>query len=513
MQDPLGYDELPYPSAPYPYSHCDHLAMVARLFGIDAADARQCRVLEVGCADGANLIPMALTLPASRFVGIDLSERQVSAGNQIVSTLGLSNIQLVRQDLSDFASDGATFDYVIAHGVLSWTSRDVQTRLLNLIRSSLAPQGIAFVSYNVYPGWQQQKALREWLLQATCHIADTPRRLQEVRRLMHELRRLVDPSSRPREQEIAHMLGVLESWTAGYLRHDLLEENNEPFFFSDFVERIRAHGLRFLAEADVASMAGTDLPRELANASQRLGGSLVGREQLIDLLANRMFRQSLLCLSECPAREQLDDSAVRSAYIVSTLRRAHKEQSRSSDNSPDLPMRFESRAGFAIDIDDSMVAGALERLQHLWPGGAWFDQLIPSSANSLEGEIVDAAEASDHAAQRQMLATVLLAAFVERAVELHSIAPAAATAVGERPVASPLARLQAQSGHLVTNLRHDLVSLEPPARALIRHLDGTHDRSALEQLAAANPAQRPHLDELLTFLLRAGLLMPDRLTA
>ena len=90
--DSLGYDETPYPSAPYPYSHPDHLAIVARLFGIAAASAENCRVPEVGCADGANLIPMALTLANSRFVGIDLSQRQIATGREVIARLGLTNI-------------------------------------------------------------------------------------------------------------------------------------------------------------------------------------------------------------------------------------------------------------------------------------------------------------------------------------------------------------------------------------------------------------------------------------
>ena len=110
----LAYDEIPYPSAPYPYSHCDHLAIVARLFGIQAADVRQCRVVEVGCADGANLIPMALTLPQGRFVGIDVSARQIAAAAAIVEKLGLTNIELIRQDES-LPSDQQIFGEFSVH--------------------------------------------------------------------------------------------------------------------------------------------------------------------------------------------------------------------------------------------------------------------------------------------------------------------------------------------------------------------------------------------------------------
>ncbi|RIK82582.1 MAG: hypothetical protein DCC68_06115 [Planctomycetota bacterium] len=488
----LGYDELPYPSAPYPYSHCDHLAMVARLFGIAAADARRCRVLEVGCADGANLIPMALVLPDSRFVGIDLSERQIGTGREVIARLGLPNVELHRRDLSDFGAD-ETFDYIIAHGVFSWTTRDVQTRLLDLCRRRLAPQGVAFISYNVYPGWQRQKAIREWLLESTRGVDGAAAKLHASRRLMARLRGLL--GERENEfSDVAALLERLEAWNDGYLRHDLLEDSNEPQYFTEFVERLAEHGLKFFAEADVASMAGADLPAGLADRAARLGASLVAREQLYDLLANRAFRQSLVCREECPTLERLDPAAIESAYVVSTLKR---RPMRENDVAPSDICRFASRGTFAVDVDDPRVAAALDRLAQAWPGGAWFADLI--SGMDVEPNVL--------APSRQTLARVLLAGFVERAVELHSIAPAAASRISPRPEASPLARLQAEAGPLVTNLRHDVVRLDDPARQMIAFVDGTNDRAALEQRKRQlSPADAMSMDTLLAYYLRAGLL-------
>ncbi len=497
----LGYDETPYPSAPYPYSNPDHLAMVAKLFGIEPASAANCRVLEVGCADGANLIPMALTLANSQFVGIDLSERQIATGRDVIARLGLTNIDLSCQDLSEFTATGTNFDYIIAHGVFSWTSSEVRTRLLALCRSCLAPQGVAFVSYNVYPGWQQQKSIREWLLRAMRGVADTPVRLQHARRLMSGLRGQLRSHGSESQSAIADTLERLESWTDSYLRHDLLEDSNQPLFFSEFVDQVNAHGLKFFAEADVASMAGTGLSAELAAGVTRLGGTLVGREQLLDLLTHRAFRQSLLCHSECSVRERLNEAVVRSAYVISTLRH------RSSPGGG--PQRFESRGGFAVDIAEPAVVQALRQLQNSWPSGAWFGDLINSTPAKLSESDALAAASAELEQQQQSLANVLLAGFVERAVELHSIIPAYASCLSERPLASPLARLQAETESLVTNLRHDLVRLEPDARAAIRYLDGTRSLDELRRIIAPvsiDLANRFDVDALLSYFLRNCLL-------
>jgi tRNA G46 methylase TrmB len=93
-EKPYSYDEVPYHSYPFPESHPDRLAMIARLFGLGEPDVTRCRVLELGCASGGNITPMAEMYPNSSFVGVDLSERQIEAGNRTLTQLGMKNIEL-----------------------------------------------------------------------------------------------------------------------------------------------------------------------------------------------------------------------------------------------------------------------------------------------------------------------------------------------------------------------------------------------------------------------------------
>ena len=74
------YDEVPYPNYAYSYTHPDTLATLATLLGLTPAPVDDCRVLELGCAGGGNLIPMAQVLPDSHFVGLDYSGQQIAAG-------------------------------------------------------------------------------------------------------------------------------------------------------------------------------------------------------------------------------------------------------------------------------------------------------------------------------------------------------------------------------------------------------------------------------------------------
>src|SRR5579875_368864 len=74
------FDEVPYPGFPFPESHPDRLATIATLFGMTPPLLESCRILELGCGDGSNLIPMAFGLPQSQWLGVDLAERPIQKG-------------------------------------------------------------------------------------------------------------------------------------------------------------------------------------------------------------------------------------------------------------------------------------------------------------------------------------------------------------------------------------------------------------------------------------------------
>src|SRR5262249_36621475 len=101
MATPYSYDEVPYHSFPFAEPHPARLAPVARLFGLDPPDPRRARVLELGSSSGGNLLPMAELYPDGKFLGIDLSERQIATGRQALEELAFSNIELRHASILD----------------------------------------------------------------------------------------------------------------------------------------------------------------------------------------------------------------------------------------------------------------------------------------------------------------------------------------------------------------------------------------------------------------------------
>ena len=250
-----SYDELPYVRRAFPQTHPDRLAVAATLFGLEPRPPQRCRVLELGCAAGATLIPFAYYLPESEFVGVDLSRRQIAVGQAFVASLGLTNIRLHAMNIRDVPPAWGTFDYVICHGVYSWVPREVQDCILALCACHLAPHGMAFVSYNTLPGWQLGAGLREVSLLRVGGLNDLHERLQAARafwgRIPHDLAQLRSPV----REALGAYLDQLADQPDGYVSHELLEDANEPIYFHEFMDRAARHGLQFLAEAAVSQMA------------------------------------------------------------------------------------------------------------------------------------------------------------------------------------------------------------------------------------------------------------------
>jgi SAM-dependent methyltransferase len=266
------YDVVAYRTFPRRQTHPDRLAAVATLFGMTPAPVTRCRVLEIGCGSGGNLIPLAYHLSESQFVGVDLARTAIAAARKTARDLKLRNVELRAADLRSLGGGDGKFDYILAHGVYSWVPQDVRDALLDVCRARLAPHGVAYVSYNAFPGRYERHALRQMLLWSTRGIADPRRRIAAARKFRET-----------------------ESLPDDLLFHDVMAEVSDPSWFHEFVEHAARHRLQFLGEAD---------PHEMFD----LRGCLldVDGEQREDWRKQRSFRQTLLCLSEVTLRRRVN---------------------------------------------------------------------------------------------------------------------------------------------------------------------------------------------------------------
>src|SRR5438045_9745973 len=86
------YEQVAYAGFVFPQTHPGRLAVIGALFGMNPAPPERSSVLELGCGDGGNLIPMAYELPGSHFFGLDLSPAAVPRGHEVIAHVGLNNV-------------------------------------------------------------------------------------------------------------------------------------------------------------------------------------------------------------------------------------------------------------------------------------------------------------------------------------------------------------------------------------------------------------------------------------
>jgi methyltransferase-like protein len=474
-----AYDKVPYHSVAFNQTHPDRLATLATFLGMEPAPVEACRVLELGCASGGNLIPMAAGLPEGQFVGLDLSVRQVEEGQAIIKALGLTNISLRRMDILDITPDFGQFDYIIAHGVYSWVPPVVQDKMLEICRQNMALQGIAYISYNTYPGGHMQRMIRDMLLYHVEGIEEPEERIAQSRAFLDFLCEAVLGKATPHAHFLHSYVNYirdrfLPKGDDAYLFHNDLAQINEPLYFHQFVERAAHHGLKFLAETDFQSMLAHKLPPKTAAALGRMAKDTIALEQYMDFLRNRTFRQTLLCHQEVRLAGKVSPERLNRFYLASS---AIPENPEMDLRSPSVT-KFRAPNGDFLSTDHPVTKAAMVYLSEIWPQVVPFDTLLATAYTRLNGA------AAQPEVDRQILGANLLKGFSynEDLVEFHVYAPHFVRELSDYPIASPVARFQAKNDLFITNLRHELVKLEGLSYYVLPFLDGSLDRAALLEL-------------------------------
>ena len=478
-----SYDEIPYPAGAYQQSNPDRLETLAKLFGMAPADVRCCLVLELGCADGSNLIPMACALPESTFVGVDLSRRQINAGQEIISTLGLSNIELRHHDIRSVDESFGSFDYVIAHGVYSWVPAEVQEKILTICRDRLKESGVAYVSYNTYPGWRMRGMLRDMMLYHSRKFDDPKMQIDQARALIQWLGESVRSEDNPYGVLLRTELENMQYWQDTYFRHDSLEEINDPVYFHQFIEQAERYGLQYLAEAEFPTMLASNYAAPIDETLNRLGRNIIEMEQYMDFLRNRMFRQTLLCHKGVRLNRSLGPRSLADFHCAASVRPTNAEPELASNKVE----TFRGPKDMTVSSSQPVVKAALVCLTESWPEAVFFSTLIDRARARLGRRNAGDEERGGHDVEAEVraLGDALLTCFCRGLCELHLHPGQFAVSPGERPRSCPLVRLQASRGNAVTNRRHERVALDSFGQRLVPLLDGVRDRSSLREALTA----------------------------
>ena len=294
------YSELGYKSMPFPYTTPATLEAYAALVGVSAPNPKTARVLELGATYGGNIISQALFNPDATFVGIELSQEQVEKGNEVIANAGLTNVSLIQSDIASIGSEIGTFDYIIAHGVYSWVDDGVKDALLRLIDEHLAEDGIAYVSYNTYPGWHTMEEVRQLMMFSNRDKAQ----FNHKEKVLHGKtigsivgsQILKYDNLKERNSKFLGALRSIMQKDEYYVGHDHLEPNNDPVYFYQFNDHLEAHNLAYLCDADLTLSMVRSFDADIADTLDKLAlNDHVAQEQYLDFMLDTTFRKSIIC--------------------------------------------------------------------------------------------------------------------------------------------------------------------------------------------------------------------------
>jgi methyltransferase-like protein/SAM-dependent methyltransferase len=461
-----SYDEVPYESHPYSQTHPSRLAVIARLFDLSPPPVERCRVLELGCASGGNLIPMAEAFPESWFVGVDLSGRQIGDGEKLVRTLGLRNLSLRHASILDVDETYGSFDYIICHGVFSWTPAPVQHKILEICSRLLTPSGVAYVSYNTYPGWHMRGMIRDMMRYHALRFDTPDLRVRQARALLDFLAQSARQDGGAYSALLRTELESLRRQADHYLYHEHLEDVNEPLYFHQFAELAAKYKVRYLGEARITTMVAGNFTPDVQKALETVAGDQIQAEQYMDFVRNRTFRESLLVHAEQSPDWTIRPASIRGLHVTTTRKLTELPK----DVHSTAVVQYQTKSGITLSTSSPQFKAAMQILATHWPGTIPFEELN-REVSALLGREPDDGEALALSLLNTYLAADLL--------ELHAM-PIPQVSPGERPTALASIRARLAAGETaVANRRHELVPLSDLERKLVLLLDGVRDRAAI----------------------------------
>ena len=294
------YKELGYKSYPFPFTTPAYLEAYGTLVGLKPPTAKTARVLELGATYGGNIISQAMHNPEATFVGIELSQDQVEKGNKIISDAKLDNVSLLQGDILNFDETLGTFDYIIAHGFYSWISDEMKDKLLDIISHHLADNGIAYVSYNTYPGWHTMEEVRQLMLFANRDHDESTHKEKVLRgKTVGSLVGAQILNYDNLKERNSKFLGALRSVMQKddyYVGHDHLEPHNDPCYLYQFNDHLKANNLAYVGDADLTLSMVRTYDESIADKLEQLApNSQADQEQYLDFMLDTTFRKSIIC--------------------------------------------------------------------------------------------------------------------------------------------------------------------------------------------------------------------------
>ena len=469
VDDPVHalYQRRAYPAMSHPSADPAVTAVAARLGGLDVANPARASVLEIGCAAGHNLLPLAARWPDSRFTGIDFSKPAILEARETARFAGLSHVEFIETDLSTFdPGDEMDYDFIIVHGVYSWVSEEVRHALLKFCATRLSAAGCVVISYNTLPGW----SLRKTLVELTSAIAASPA-VEAIGNSPEEILGYLATATGNRTPYARHLTAVLHDLFGKgdeILPFDDFSPINEPCTFQQFTHRAKQHGLHYLGESQLTDNFPSSLAPEAACLLKPFAGDPFVLQQMIDVLTNRTFRSALLCRSDAVLVEKISASTTLRFSVGMPHEVEHEADQ----------VCIVSRGGEVLARFDKPLAIAFfSALSKSKPHSRPAQELFSQMGNPEEDE--------------PELARLIIDSAEKGLVLLHDGIPPFDSEIPDFPDLGLLRLMAVRKAQALVDVYHAPHRLEEGQRQIAALMDGSRSIAELEALAKSI---LPHLD-------------------
>lgn len=464
MTKEFRYDTIRYPSYVFRHFRPDIISAMAVLHGVRPRSVSGCRVLELGCGDGASLLSIATSMPASTCVGIDLSKDRIEEANEAAGRIGVPNIEFHNMDVMDFDPDRlGEFDFIVAHGLYSWVPPAVREKVLWIYERSLAPQGVGYISYNAFPGWHLRQIVRDACRFAGAgsngSVEDAERALEFVR-----LAAAGAQTDSVYGEVLVAELKHEEGRPLEVVFHDELSDFNQPLYFSEFAAQLDSAGLAFLAESDPFMHFTGKFGKEARGLLDSLMEDPLRREQAMDFLRGTRFRGTLVCRPEVQRSYSADASALDGLYFSSTSGPVDP----TSDLLDDSVVEFSAPKDSTFSTNFGFTKSFLGSLSSAHPRRVSFNDVKTALSDRF-------AHLEDFEGKFEIFRQHVTGLYHAGVVELSGCSVDFFDALSERPAVSAFARWQVDRGftYITTPTGHNIQLESETTARLVLALDGT----------------------------------------
>lgn len=463
-----AYDDVPYGSFPVSASHPDRLYSMASLFGQKPVLPDNARILEIGCAGGGNLLPLASLFPNATCVGVELSQVQCDYGTKAIEYTRFKNVTIQQGSVTEIGPELGEFDYILCHGVYSWVPDFVREAILRVCSQNLSPNGVAYVSYNVMPGWYFKGMIRGMMLEHVKGIVEPFKRIGQARAL---LKFLVDAnvnSHTTHAEFIRTEAALLQKLPDSYLMHEYLEEHNNAFYFRDFIREAMKHNLQFLGESSIASTWIGNFTRDAQKGLEPISDA-IQRGHYTDCITGRTFRETYLMHADRTVNRSINTENLQEVRFSAKMEYLGAEKNSSSGS---VLKRYKSKTGMTVQSNDATIQHALECLTEDYPHSYSASEIVERLSKTLPKDLREKLDVNH-------IAGNLIQGVLAGWVEFRCLPDRLQLRGHKKPKVTDWARCQAQAGKYATNLRHEFINLSEINRQIIPILDGIKDKSEI----------------------------------